>query len=92
MSYEPDWILSNWDRLNHTIMVIDNEDDLQFLLDRELAGRKRPMYAFRIHSRLNKMRAARERADILAVVGDTSLARIDVYPELQRYLRETEPA
>jgi len=92
VSYSPDWILSTWDRLNHVIMDLDNEEDLRLLLDRELTDRKRGMFAFRIHSRLNKMRAARERAEILAVCGHDAATKIALYPELTRYLRETEQA
>jgi hypothetical protein len=92
MSYNPDWILDSWKRLNHIIMTLDNEEDLKALLERELTHRKRGMYAFRIYSRYNKMRGARERAELLDVVGHDTSANIAIYPELTRLLRETEDA
>lgn len=92
MSYDPDWILGSWERLNNIIMSLDNEEDLKALLDRELSDRKRGMYAFRIYSRYNKMRGARERAELLDIVGHDTTARIAIYPELQRLLRESEDA
>ena len=50
-----------------------------FPLSGYLAGKKRGMFAFRIHSRLNKVRADRERLEILAVVGDGAKVKIATF-------------
>ena len=40
------------------------EDDAVKLLEMEIAGQKRRQFAMRIHSRINKLRAEREREEI----------------------------
>lgn len=55
--------LSSWVGLNETIMGA-NEADCQQLLKAELAGKRRKQFVFRIHSRLNKVRADREREEL----------------------------
>lgn len=56
--------LTTWDNLNEFVMETDDESALQKLLKEELAGRKRAQFVKRIHSRLNKVRADRERAEL----------------------------
>ena len=55
--------LASWDALNAAVMQMD-EKQAQALLKKELAGRKRTMFVKRIHSRINKLRADRERAEL----------------------------
>lgn len=55
--------LQSWLALNDTIREAD-EVVCQTLLDEELKGRKRKQFIKRIHSRLNKVRADRERLEL----------------------------
>jgi hypothetical protein len=55
--------LQTWIALNDKLRGAD-EDLCQQLLDEELAGRKRKQFIKRIHSRLNKVRADRERKEL----------------------------
>jgi hypothetical protein len=55
--------LQSWLALNDTIREAD-EAVCQALLDEELKGRKRKQFIKRIHSRLNKVRADRERLEL----------------------------
>jgi hypothetical protein len=55
--------LRTWIALNDKLRDAD-EDQCQQLLDEELAGRKRKQFIKRIHSRLNKVRADRERKEL----------------------------
>lgn len=55
--------LATWADLNAAIMDA-NEADCQQLLQAELAGKRRKQFVFRIHSRLNKVRADREREEL----------------------------
>lgn len=55
--------LASWEALNAAIMQMD-ESQAQELLNAELAGRKRAQFVKRIHSRINKVRADRERAEL----------------------------
>lgn len=55
--------LQTWIGLNDELRDAD-EDRCQELLDEELAGRKRKQFIKRIHSRLNKVRADRERKEL----------------------------
>lgn len=57
--------LTTWDNLNTHVMNTDDEAKLQKLLKEELDGRKRKQFVLRIHSRLNKLRADRERVELL---------------------------
>lgn len=59
--------LDTWVDLNKFIMKAD-EQDCHKLLKLELKHRKRKIFALRIHSRLNKVRATRERKEILAAI------------------------
>ena len=55
--------LQTWIALNDELRDAD-EDLCQRLLNEELAGRKRKQFIKRIHSRLNKVRADRERKEL----------------------------
>ena len=55
--------LESWDALNSAIMQMD-EAEAKVLLDHELKGRKRSQFVKRIHSRINKLRADRERDEL----------------------------
>lgn len=57
--------LQSWLALNDALRGSD-EATCQRLLDEELKGRKRKQFIKRIHSRLNKVRADRERAELEA--------------------------
>jgi hypothetical protein len=60
-------VLRTWPALNEALRLAD-EQLCQRLLKEELQGRKRKMFVKRIHSRLNKVRADRERAELEAKV------------------------
>lgn len=55
--------LLSWLALNDAIREAD-EAACQVLLKEELRGRRRKQFIKRIHSRLNKVRADRERAEL----------------------------
>lgn len=55
--------LASWDALNEAIMQMD-EAESKVLLQKELKGRKRSQFVKRIHSRINKLRADRERLEL----------------------------
>ena len=55
--------LRTWIALNDELRDAD-ENQCQQLLDEELIGRKRKQFIKRIHSRLNKVRADRERKEL----------------------------
>ena len=56
-------ILRSWISLNNFIIVADEQACYQ-LLEEEQKGRNRKQFVKRIHSRLNRVRAARERSEI----------------------------
>lgn len=56
--------LQTWIALNDFIRTAD-EAACQSLLKEELRGRKRKQFVKRIHSRLNKVRADRERLELI---------------------------
>lgn len=56
--------LTTWENLNAFVMETDDEAKLQKLLKEELNGRKRAQFVKRIHSRINKLRADRERLEL----------------------------
>jgi uncharacterized ferredoxin-like protein len=56
--------LTTWDNLNSFVMETEDEAVLKKLLMEELSGRKRTQFVKRIHSRINKLRADRERAEL----------------------------
>lgn len=57
-------ILSSWNSLN-SFLRTSNESDCESLLKIETEGKKRQTFLLRIHSRLNKIRADRERNELL---------------------------
>jgi len=58
-----DEALATWVALNDALRDA-NEATCQALLKAEKAGKKRQQFLKRIHSRLNKVRADRERAEL----------------------------
>lgn len=60
--------LASWDALNAFLMRTTDEKELSSLLKAELEGRKRAQFVTRIHSRINKVRADRERAELEAKI------------------------
>lgn len=56
--------LSTWDNLNEAVMKAD-EEKCYSLIEEEKRGRCRKMFLLRIHSRLNKIRADRERKELV---------------------------
>jgi hypothetical protein len=62
--------LQSWVSLNDTVMNLTDEDELKKLLREELKGRKRKKFAERIHSRINKLRAEREREELAAAISE----------------------
>jgi hypothetical protein len=56
-------ILSTWETLNEYI-VDASEKNCNELLTAELEGKARQMFVLRIHSRMNRMRALRERIEL----------------------------
>ena len=60
----PSTVSKDWKSLNDQLREAD-EGDCRRLLSDELNGRRRQRYLLRIHSRLNYVRAHRERAFIL---------------------------
>lgn len=61
--------LKSWTALNSALLTA-TEKECEALLKEELAGRARRMFALRIHSRFNKQRYQRERAELNAKVAD----------------------
>jgi hypothetical protein len=55
--------LVSWIALNNKLRGA-NETECRSLLEEELKGRKRRQFVKRIHSRLNKVRADRERVEL----------------------------
>ena len=62
-------VLRDWTSLNDALREAD-EKDTNDMLKAELKGQRRKQFCLRIHSRMNKMRAARERAEIRAKLDD----------------------
>lgn len=60
-------MLQSWSTLNDALRKAD-EATCQRLLDEELKGRKRKQFVKRIHSRLNRVRAGRERRELESLV------------------------
>lgn len=61
---DTDAVLHSW----HTLLPVisqANEDECQELLKAELEGRRRRRMLLRVHSRLNKLRAHRERDELI---------------------------
>jgi hypothetical protein len=57
--------LESWIGLNETLKACD-EGAAKQLLEAETNGRARRQFLLRIHSRLNKLRAQRERQELLS--------------------------
>jgi hypothetical protein len=55
--------LETWITLNAVIKDLGEQECLR-LLDVERCGRNRPTFVLRLHSRLNRLRRARERAQL----------------------------
>lgn len=56
--------LATWIDLNEALMATDDEHYLMALLQKERSGPARKQFLRRIHSRLNKVRADRERREL----------------------------
>jgi hypothetical protein len=61
--------LTTWELLN-TALLWATEQDCRALINKEMKGRRRRQFLLRIHSRLNRIRAERERVEILEALGD----------------------
>ena len=59
-------VLNSWEGLNETIMKL-GEPECHSLLNAERTGRRRVGFLLRIHSRINKLRADRERTELRRV-------------------------
>lgn len=57
-------ILASWISLNDAMREA-NEETCKSLLREELKGRNRKRFVLRIHSRINKIRADRERKELM---------------------------
>lgn len=55
--------LTTWIGLNEALMATTDEKYLTVLLKKEQSGKNRSQFVKRIHSRLNKVRADRERKE-----------------------------
>ncbi len=60
----PDELLRTWTGLNAYLLKETDERRLAALLDYEQRARRRAMFMLRIHSRINKLRRTRERAEL----------------------------
>lgn len=60
--------LKSWDILNEFLKTSD-EGQCLALLKEEKTGRARKQFIMRIHSRLNRVRAQREREELKASIG-----------------------
>jgi hypothetical protein len=61
-----DDVLANWNNLNAAVASADEQQCVD-LLDAETKGKARRVFLLRIHSRLNKVRADRERLEITKI-------------------------
>lgn len=61
-------VLKTWDSLNKVIRGA-SEEDCMSLMKQELDGQRRPQFVLRIFSRFNRVRAARERAELSRKLG-----------------------
>lgn len=67
-------MLSTWIILNEGLLEQDDEGFLHVLLSHELNHKCRKQFVLRIHSRLNKVRADRERDELLAKIEELQQA------------------
>ena len=65
-----DTYLASWQTINKVAKDM-NEADLKATLNRELVGNRRKDICVRLHQTYSKLRAAREREELLAALGDT---------------------
>lgn len=65
MATTPEPCLETWALLNERVRGLEDEAELRRLLRAELSGARRKMFVLRIHSRLNRVRADRERVELL---------------------------
>ena len=56
--------LKNWKELNMAMRTA-NEVTCRYLLEQERRGKKRSSFLVRIHNRMNKLRAQRERKELV---------------------------
>lgn len=56
--------LSSWPELNARLAKLP-EEELKRLLGRELRGKRRVHFLLRLHGRYNKLRAERERRELI---------------------------
>lgn len=56
--------LRTWEGLNAALMATESEVWVRCLLEAERRGRNRARVLHRIHSRINRLRAARERREL----------------------------
>jgi hypothetical protein len=83
-------ILATWVALNDAILTIDDEKTLLDLMKEEMSSPSpRGMFLLRIHSRMNKVRAERERAELMALVAKPPKSKDTAH---QKRLRETRQA
>lgn len=61
-----DEILATWIGLNYALTLLGEEQCVK-LLEREKVGKKRKQILLRIHSRINKLRAERERRELIGI-------------------------
>jgi len=61
-----DEILATWIDLNEALTEL-GEDECAKLLEREKTTKRRKQILLRIHSRINKLRAARERLELIGI-------------------------
>ncbi len=61
--------LSSWDNLNAFIATAD-EEACVWTMHEEMQGKRRMMFVLRIHSRVNKLRAHREREKLRRMVNE----------------------
>ncbi len=60
--------LRSWDALAKAVMRAGEADCLRLLEAEKAMPRPRGMYLLRIHSRMNRLRARREREELMALV------------------------
>lgn len=66
-------VLKTWEALNDYIINAD-QAECEKLLTEELKGRARTMFVFRIHSRLNRVRADEERQQLREKINEAAKA------------------
>jgi len=64
-------MIKNWSELNAMLPKL-TEQEAEALLHEEMDGRKRKTFALRLHQRYCTLRAARERAELIGVIGESA--------------------